>query len=218
MRLIKRILKYLTIILTPPLLYLITSLVLTHIPVNNTKNDHNKPHPIYLSSNGVHLDIIIQKDDLISAVLKDQIYTSKAQYFSFGWGDKSFYVETPNWADLTITNGFKALFLESPTLLHVTRYSSIQNDWIELKVDKKQLKKINEYIYKTFQLDSDQKKVLLPGLGYYINDDFYEAKGSYSCFKTCNSWVNSGLKKSNIKACLWTPYDFGVLNMHQQDK
>lgn len=216
MRLTKKILKYVQIILLILFTYIITSLILTYIPVNNHTSNTSKNNTIYLHSNGVHLEIIIAKKDLNTSILEDLKYTQKDQYFSFGWGDKNFYVETPAWADLTFVNGFQALFLKSPTLLHVSRYSSIHKDWIALKIDQEQLKKINLYIANTFRLDSKNKKIILPGLGYYKNDEFYEAMGYYTCFNTCNSWVNTGFKKSGIKACLWTPYDFGLLYLHKK--
>ncbi|WP_103071022.1 TIGR02117 family protein [Aquimarina sediminis] len=215
MRILKKILKFIGVILIIPITYLIISLISTYIPVNNKESSEKKSQTVYLSSNGVHLEIIIAKNDLNSNVLHSQKYNTQAEFFSFGWGDKNFYVETPTWADLTFFNGFQALFLNSPTLLHVTRYSSVQEDWIMLKINHEQLKKINQYISSTFQLDSKNKKIVLPGLGYRSNDDFYEAKGNYTCFNTCNSWVNNGLKQSGIKACLWTPYDFGLLGMHK---
>lgn len=215
MRLFKKILKYIGVFLILPITYLILSLILTYISVNGEQNNNEKNHTIYLSSNGVHLEIIISKNDLNSVILADQIYNKQAEYFSFGWGDKNFYVETPTWADLTFLNGFRALFLNSPTLLHVTRYSSPQKDWVAIKIDQEQLDKINSYITTTFRLDSENKKILLPGIGYRKNDDFYEAIGNYTCLNTCNSWVNTALKQSDIKACLWTPYDFGLLYIHK---
>ncbi|PKV52680.1 uncharacterized protein (TIGR02117 family) [Aquimarina sp. MAR_2010_214] len=215
MRLLKKILKYIGVILIFPISYLIASLILTYIPVNEKKDSKEKNHTIYLSSNGVHLEIIIAKNDLNIILLNDQLDAPQAQYFSFGWGDKNFYIETPLWADLTFVNGFQALFLNTSTLLHVTRHSSVQEDWVALHINQEQLKKINQYISTTFRLNAENKKIVLPGLGYYKNDDFYEAIGSYTCFNTCNSWVNTGLKQSDIKACLWTPFDFGLLDMHK---
>ncbi|WP_438711389.1 DUF2459 domain-containing protein [Aquimarina muelleri] len=216
MRLTKKIFKYIGIIVLVPIIYIIISLILTYIPINNGTDNTTKNHTIYLNSNGIHLEIIIAKNDLNTSILKDQKYTSQAQYFSFGWGDKNFYIETTIWADLTFVNGFQALFLKTPTLLHVSRYSSVDKNWVALKIDPEQLKKINLYILNTFRLDSKNKKIILAGLGYYKNDDFYEARGNYTCFNTCNTWVNTGLKKSNIKACLWTPYDFGLLYLHKK--
>ena len=45
---------------------------------------------------------------------------------------------------------------------------------------------------------------------YGINDAFYDAKGKYSFFETCNTWANDGLKEAGQKAALWTPSDLGI--------
>lgn len=37
---------------------------------------------------------------------------------------------------------------------------------------------------------------------YGINDAFYDAKGKYSFFETCNTWANDGLKEAGQKARL----------------
>ena len=55
---------------------------------------------------------------------------------------------------------------------------------------------------------------MLQGYTYGNNDQFYEAVGSYSCFKTCNTWTNQALKESKLKACLWTPFDFGIISKY----
>ncbi|WP_432264675.1 DUF2459 domain-containing protein [Autumnicola psychrophila] len=50
----------------------------------------------------------------------------------------------------------------------------------------------------------------VPNLHYNSRDAFYYAKGSLNPFKTCNTWINSGLKNSKMKACLWTPFTQGI--------
>lgn len=201
-----------------PVTYLITSLVLTYIPVKGKKDVSEKKHSIYLSTNGVHLEMIVHKNDLDPAILNGQVFNNEAQFFSFGWGDKNFYVETPTWEDLTFMNGFCALFINTSTLIHVTRYKKIGQDWVEIKISSAQLTKMNQYINNAFRVDDNAQKILLPGLGYYKNDDFYEANGNYNCFRTCNTWINNAFKESDIEACMWTPYDFGLLGMHQKVK
>ncbi len=213
---IKKISKWILAFFLIPVVYLLVSLILTFIPVNNEEEYTEKNKSIYLNSNGVHLSIIIPKNQIDLKLLNGLIYFENDNYFSFGWGDKNFYLNTPNWSDLTFNNAFKALFINSSSLIHLTRYSTTSNDWTEIKVSQNQLNKINQYIYKTFYFDTLDKKVVLNNKGYSNNDDFYEALGSFSCFKTCNSWVNSGLKDSNIKACLWTPFDFGLLYIHKK--
>ncbi|GAA4271339.1 TIGR02117 family protein [Aquimarina gracilis] len=211
----KKILRYISFILLIPIAYIIVSLTLTYIPVNTDEDATRKNSSVYLSSNGVHLEIIIPKEELDPSILEGLKFQDTEQFFSFGWGDRMFYVETPTWGDLTFVNGFRALFVNTSTLLHVTRYSVAQKDWVEIKINADQLQKINTYINNAFRLDANDHKILLPGLGYYKNDDFYEATGNYNCFRTCNSWVNTGLKQSDIKACLWTPYDFRLLDLHR---
>ncbi len=109
----------------------------------------------------------------------------------------------------------RALFLKSSTLLHVTRYSAVGTEWVEVKVSAPELQKLNTYIHQTFTRTTNGSNILLKNEGYSSLDDFYKSKGSYSCFSTCNSWVNVGFKESGIKSCLWTPFDFGLLNKHK---
>jgi len=216
MKVVKKIVKWIIAIIIIPIVYFLVSLILIFIPINNEEKKSNKNKSIYLNSNGVHLNIIIAKNQLHPKLLDGLKYSDNDNYFSFGWGDKNFYLNTPTWGDLTFNNASRALFLKGTALIHLNRYSTTKFDWVEIKVNQNQLGKINQYIDKTFCLDSTNKKILLNNSGYSYNDDFYAAMGSFSCFKTCNTWVNSGLKESGIKACLWTPFDFGLINMHKK--
>lgn len=201
-------------ILLIPVSYLLVSLVLSWITVDqiNSASDLNKT--IYLSTNGVHLDIVLPKNAIEDDLLSGLKHTTSDRYLSFGWGDENFYLNTPTWGDLTIRNAFNAVFLNSTSLIHVTRYQNNRSDWVEVKVDDKELQKLNNYILKTFKLNNDDQKIWLKNQGYTTVDDFYKAKGSYSFFKTCNSWVNTGFKQSGLKSCVWTPFDFGLLNKY----
>ena len=66
-----------------------------------------------------------------------------------------------------------------------------------------------------FKINENGMKIILDNKGYSTRDDFYKSEGSYSCFKTCNSWVNIGFKKSGLKSCYWTPFDFGLINKYE---
>lgn len=186
-----------------------------------TVNDFQMPSlntkTIYIKTNGVHLDIILPKQDIAPRLLTDINHKAEEQFLAFGWGDENFYLNTPTWGDLTFSNAFGAMFLKSSTLMHVTRYTSTQSNWIEIKVSEDQLKALNAYIYHTFQVNNFGQKLWLQGQGYTSTDDFYKARGSYSCLTTCNTWVNSGFKVSGLKAREWTPFDFGLTNIYSND-
>ena len=212
MKIIKKILKWFFYILLIPITYFLISLLLTYITVNKSDDLKDNSKVIYLSTNGVHLDIVIPKDNVSENLLKG--LNQEGNYYSFGWGDENFYINTPTWDDLTFGNAFSALFLKSTTLMHVTRYNSVKKSWVKVDLSEAELLKINEHILNTFSITKSNEKVIIAAAGYQQNDNFYKAKGSYSCFNTCNSWVNKGFKSSGLKACFWTPFDFGLIGKY----
>jgi uncharacterized protein (TIGR02117 family) len=211
----KKIIKWFLYFLLIPVIYIIISLILSSITVDRIVNNESSEKLIYLNTNGVHLDFVIPIKNVDSLVLSGIKNIGNQKFLSFGWGDENFYINTPTWGDLTFSNAFRAMFLESSTLMHVTRYKQRRSDWIEIKVTKSELRKLNNYLLKTFEVDENGMKIILKNKGYSSIDDFYKAKGSYSLLKTCNSWVNIGFKESGLKSCLWTPFDFGLINKYK---
>jgi len=209
------IIKWILFVLAIPIIYLVVALILSLITVNKTDTEVDNAETIYLSTNGVHLNIILEKKDLHKSLMKGLVHFPSDNFFSLGWGDEVFYLNTPTWSDLKFRTAFNALFLKGHSLIHLTRYRHAQTNWVEIKISRSELSKINELILQSFRTDANGNKILLKGEGYYNNDDFYKAKGSLSCFKTCNSWVNTIFKKSGLKSCLWTPFDFGLINKYK---
>ena len=65
-------------------------------------------------------------------------------------------------------------------------------------------------ISSSFKTDSINNFELIPHAYYGNHDSFYEAKGNYSLFFTCNTWANNALKSAGLRTCLWTPFDKGI--------
>ncbi|MBO3099957.1 TIGR02117 family protein [Gelidibacter pelagius] len=215
MNYLKKIVKWVLLLLLLPFSYIIISLLLTFITVNAKNHPEINTETIYLSTNGVHLNIILPITQIEAAVLRDIKYFDDDSYLSFGWGEENFYINTPNWSDLTLRNAIKALFVQSSTLIHVSRHRAKQSDWTEVKLSKTQLKQLNSYLLHSFKIDENGHKTMLLDQGYTPSDDFYKAHGNYTILNTCNTWVNTGFKESGLKACLWTPFDFGLINKYE---
>jgi len=214
MKFVKKIIKWLLYFLLIPVVYLLVALILTTIIIDRKVDNRETDKSIYISTNGVHLDIGLAKTNMDDALLSGLKLDGTEHYLSFGWGDENFYINTPTWGDLTFTNAFRAMFIKSTTLMHVTRHKQQGSDWVEIKVNESELAKLNTFLINTFETDNNGIKIILENQGYTSIDDFYKSKGSYSCFNTCNTWVNTGLKRSGLKACLWTPFDFGLMNKY----
>jgi len=192
-------------------LYLAFSFLLSWIPVNTDQPEEEQNNRLFAFSNGVHLDFVIPVS-LIPEHLRAQLRPdSDTKFVGIGWGDKGFYLNTPTWADLSAKVAVRAMFLPSPTAMHVTEHRVVNRTWSQLNLTDTQLEELFEYILASFHTDASGKITELVGEGYTPLDRFYEANGNYSCFKTCNTWVNIGLRRIGVKTAIWTPMDKGIL-------
>lgn len=193
------------------ILYVLFAVILSAIPTTGKVSSDVKDKRIYLYSNGVHLDIILPIG-FIPTKLKDQLlHDPTVSLVGVGWGDKGFYLDTPTWAELSPVVAVKAMFLPSPTAMHVTEHHSVSAKWSVVDISQEQLDVLNDYIAQYFTIDGEGRIQEIIDAGYTPQDRFYEAEGNYSCFKTCNTWVNSAMKKTGVKTAIWTPMDKGVL-------
>lgn len=207
-------LKLLLLIPASITVYFIIALTFTFVTVNNAETG-GRNEMIYLSTNGNHLFLVLKISDLSEEILKGIEYENYDRYMSFGWGEENFYLNTPTWDDLTIKNAFTALFLITPSLINVAAHSYREQHWIDISLSSEELARMNEFIATTFQTDKSGSKIKLESDFYPRTEKFYKANGKYTLFNTCNTWVNSALKYSGLKACLWTPFEFGPRRIYE---
>jgi uncharacterized protein (TIGR02117 family) len=204
------------------LVYFCTAFICSNITVNDGISSTG-PVTIYVKSNGVHTDLIVplktkQIDWTTVFPFKNtKVQDTNARFLALGWGDKGFYLNTPTWGDLTFKTAFKAMFGLSTSALHTTFLDSVETTKTckEIKMNEKEYRLLVRYINRSITFNPKSKAIFIPTKAVYgDNDAFYEALGSYHMFSTCNTWTNSALKCSNKKACLWTPFDTGILNQY----
>ncbi|OXA77290.1 conserved hypothetical protein [Flavobacterium aquidurense] len=205
------------------LLYLIVAFSLSKITVN--QEPKTKPEvEIYILTNGVHTDIVMPtKTDQIDWSKQVKFENTKAadstyKYIAMGWGDKGFYLETPEWSDLKASVAFKAASGLSTTAIHATYYKNLKegDDCKKIMISRAQYNRLIKYISESFQKDASGSFLnIKTNANYGKTDAFYEATGSYSLFHTCNTWANSGLKISGQKCCFWTATDSGIFSKYK---
>ena len=213
-----RVFKFAVIIFIGTIIcYLILGFTLSIIPANNNNQRANEGVAIYVSSNGVHTDIIVPTKNEIydwnENLCFQNIYNpTNSNFLSFGWGNKDFYLKCKTWNDLKLTTAFNAAFGLSSALMHVSCFDNMRADknCCKILITQHQYKELVDEIKKSFQKSATGNIIEVAGGSYFNNDSFFEANGNYHLFNTCNSWTNNTLKKIGLKTAIWTPFDFGI--------
>jgi len=224
---LKKVFKYLGITLLVVLgflaLYFLAVFSLSRIATNKNAAPGGEI-TMYILSNGVHTDLVLPiSNDIIDwretvSIEDTKANDNSAQWLAVGWGDKGFYLETPTWADLKFSTAFNAMFGLSSSALHTTFYKQMKVDenCRKIEISKSEYEMLVAYIQNSFEYDQSGKVIHIETDAVYGNNDaFYEGIGSYSLFYTCNTWANNGLKESNQKTCVWTPFDTGIFRFYK---
>lgn len=217
-RIFKYILKSIGLLFGLLLIYLLAVIILPLIPVNKTTSSSGDWVEIYILTNGMHTDIVVPVEtDVINwseiIPFDDTKAKQPMKYIAFGWGDKGFYLDTPEWKDLKFSTAFKAAFWLGDSAMHTTFYNSISEseDCKKMTISKNEYIKMVNYIKNSFEFGTIGKVQLIPTeMVYGDNDSFYEAKGTYNIFFTCNTWASDALKEAKQTAPLWTATQQGI--------
>lgn len=209
-------------------IYALAVWLLPYIAVNKDAGKNGEGDiSIYIKTNGVHTDIVMPVKNEVMDWTRFIKYEhtdaqdTTMQYVGVGWGDKGFYLQTPEWKDLKFSVAFKAMFHLGSSALHATFYKQITTgeDCKEIKITTAEYSKLVDYVEKSFKKDDSGNSIHIPSKddGYGETDVFYEANGRYDFFNTCNTWANRALKACDQRACLWTALDSGIF-YHYRDR
>ena len=199
------------------ILYLLIALI-GLIPVNNEFAEASEGVEIAIFSGQFHSDIILplrhQSFDWSTEFkrndFREDIY--EATHVSIGWGERNFYLNTPRWEDLKLSTAAKALFVPSNTVMHVsmTTRPSAEPNVRRLTISEEQYAALVTFIRNSFDRDKSDAVMRIEGARYGNYDAFYEARGSYHAFRTCNCWAGNAMKSAGIRVGWFTPFPKSV--------
>ncbi len=193
------------------LLYLAAALLLSVLPARSVAWECPERSPAYVHTNGVHLFLVLPTATFDTAFVAGLRLPEDPPYLGFGWGEKEFYRSTPTWADLRPGTALRAAFWPSASAMHVITYRYPRRHWKQLDLCPQQRDTLVQFVQRSFLPDSTGAFTPVQAVGYDANDFFYEARGHYTAFRTCNVWVNEALKRAGIRTSVWSPFDKGVL-------
>lgn len=218
-RTLKALSKAAAILLALPSLYFAAALIGGLVPANAGWQEAQRGIPIFVRTNGVHTWIMVPK--VAAGVdwrpiarpehIRDDRY-ARGNYLAIGFGNRDFYLNTPSWADLSPRTAIAAAIGGGPSLVHVEHeHDPRPNEYqqrIILSVPEYQ--KLSAHLRASFDLSEGGPKPLL-GRGYGRADIFYEARGPYNAYRTCNEWTGEALRAAGVRTGIWTPLSQSIM-------
>lgn len=210
-------------VLTLLLLMLATSYVCMKIPVrgNHQQAQMEDSIPIYLSASLVHSDFILPiRHEVVDWSVIAKLYSPaenspEFDHVKIGWGDKEFFINTPEWSDLTAKTALGSALGLHESALHF-QFIEMEDSPKEVTlifVSKSTYAKLVNYILQS--MTAEQGHFSQIPFSYTHSDCFYDSDCHYNMFNTCNTWMNAGLKEAGLPACLWTILGTGIIEKYE---
>lgn len=160
---------------------------------------------IFVDSSDVHTELILP----VAAaghdwrrVLPPEALRDGTTHLGFSWGERDFFLATPEWGDLRAGTALRALFASKDSLVHVYRLPAPSGRPLRLATA--------EYL----RLASWLEREIAPGppiAGYGADDIFLPGTSRYSWARTCNNWAADALAAAGVKVGRWTPLPQGLM-------
>ena len=152
---------------------------------------------ILLVDHGYHTGLIFPRSALSDADFNMQallLQFPDATFFEFGWGEAGFYQGAATIADVSWSQGAKALLWPSRSVMHVATGGSDPNI-LYAPADPLVILASQAATVRMLSFISDSFASLAPeGPGLYLVSRFYPAKGVYHLAQTCNNWTSQALR------------------------
>jgi uncharacterized protein (TIGR02117 family) len=174
---------------------------------------------ILIFANPIHTDIALPPDpDVLAsfAFLREDglpIDDPVVGWIAFGWGGRSFYLETPTWAELKPGPAFRALTLDR-AVMHVALAGEVdpaQAGVLALDLTPAQFQRLVDNVLASFTRNAEGAVVPIEGRSYGPYDRFYEANGWFNALVGCNVWTASTLRSAGLRTGWWNPLPLSLL-------
>ena len=184
--------------------------VIPHPFTQRIADDATPTRRILVIANNIHTDIAIPADAESAAFFAElgasglPLQHPDARWLLFGWGGRSFYLETPTLADIKPGPLFRALTLDS-SVMHVDVLGELlpnQPDITAIDLSEDAYAALLSAIAGSFARKDNQVQVV-EGYSFGGIDRFFEAEGAFNALLGCNTWTASMLRGAGISTGFW---------------
>lgn len=151
------------------------------------------PRTVYVVHHGgLHTGLAVKRSDIPRGLWPANRDYAGKKYLEVGWGDDDGYRKP-----LTTGTALKALLGSKRTVLLsdgfsesiAAKFTDPKHTVLAVDLSAGGFARLCQHIEQTYALDDSGRPIRLSG-------GWYRARGTYSAFNTCNTWVASGLRKA----------------------
>ena len=159
-----------------------------------------KKQGIYVTSNGWHTGIVINRKNLSPMNMPEIADMGQAEFVEFGWGDAEFYPAKEHTLDMTLG----AALIPSEAVIHVVSLPAVPSlyfkhaEVLPLFLSKTNLDQLVAFISGSFNRKSRPRAEPIAS-GLYKSSYFYPANGKFHLLNNCNNWTARALRASGFR-------------------
>ena len=199
-------------------LYFAAGWVGSSVPVNRdfAPSEASDAVTVIVATNGVHTTIAmpLRTADMDWSRIFPPSDTAAPYrpytHVAVSWGEKAVFLDTPTWADLSPLTVARIVGLGGESLYHVEFWvrPAPSPDFRPLRISREQYRALVRAVLRDLPPPGATRRAYR---GYADHDVFYDSRGSYTVYATCNEWIGQSLRLAGIRTGAWTPFPGGVM-------
>ncbi len=157
-------------------------------------------HTVLVVSNGWHAAIVMARAEAAATgLLPEAADFPQAAFLEFGWGDRDFYPAAE--PSLGVTLG--AALTATPAVMHLAGLarapapSLAEPEVVPVALSQDGLRRLIGAIAGTFERPAGGRAQAV-SRGLYPDSFFYNARGTFYLFNTCNTWIARMLRAGGV--------------------
>lgn len=209
-RFLRRVLLGLLLLIIAVPVLAVLGTVIPHPITQSFADDAAPARRVLVISNTIHTDIAIPAGPESAAFFAELAASGlplshpDARWLLFGWGGRSFYLETPTLADIKPGPLFRALTIDS-SVMHVDVIGELAagNPAVtEVELSEQEYAALLAAIASSFARENGAVQPI-DGYAFGTIDRFFAAQGSFNALLGCNTWTARMLREAGISTGFW---------------
>lgn len=195
--------------------YFLCGWIGSSIPVNRGFRETPGGVEIMIATNDVHAAVVmpIQTPDMDWSRIfpASDLGNPSRPYTHIGvsWGQREVFLDTPTWADLSPLLVLRVASMGGEGLMHVEHWVNPppSEHFRPLRISRAQYRALVRALVRDLPSRDERRSYA----GYTPQDVFYDARGTYTLYLTCNEWTGESLRRAGLRTGAWTPFDSSVM-------